>query len=194
MKHLTDKQGFTLIEIIVVLVIMGIMAIGLNSAITYGVQSFVFARNADLLSQKAQLAMARINRELTDITAISFADASRIDYTSPKNSPSCTLDEGCQYSLQISVSGTQITLERTTAPAVTARVLIDGLTASNNGIPFLSYSASSIPTGAVAPAWFSTLTAIKVQISLDIAGGTPLYFQSTINPRATGILTAPKLN
>ncbi len=192
MKKVKGESGFTLIEIIAVIVILGILAVFLTNAIVYGVQSYIFARNADQLSQKAQLAMARINRELTDVTAISYASADRIDYTSPKNPPSCTLDAGCNYSIKR--TDTQIRLERTTAPVVTEQFLIDGVTANNNGKTFLSYSASSVPTGAVVPAWFSTLTAIKVEISLDFAGGNPLYYQSTINPRASGVLNAPPLN
>ncbi len=202
MKRLTDKQGFTLIEIIVVLVIMGIMAVGLNSAITYGVQHFVFARNADQLSQKAQLAMARINRELTDMTAVSTDLPDQIDYTLMQKLPDCPT--GCLYDYSMKKTGTEITLERKamtgrpTVPVVAPKVLIDGVTANYGVNSFLSYFKFN-PDGTMT-AWtttdgFSTLATIKVQIYLDSpGGGNPLDYQGTINPRANGILTAPKLN
>ena len=207
MKRLTDKQGFTLIEIIVVLVIMGIMAVGLNSAITYGVQHFVFARNADQLSQKAQLAMARLSRELIDIKAVDSASADQVDFRLPKSKapttvPPCNLDE-CNY--RIKRNGTQITLEGT-SPVVTAQVLIDGLNATNNSKDFLSYFQSNGTAAWTTANGFGYIKAdgsinanylatIKVQIALDFpSGGNPLEYQGTVNPRANGILNAPKLN
>ncbi len=204
MKQLKGEWGFTLIEIIVVLIILGIMAVVLSSAIIYGVQSFVFARDADQVSQKAQLAMARINREITDITAVTFASADRIDYTlTQKTVPSCTvaLPAGCQYSIKRDNTSNQITLEGTN-PVVAAQVLINGLTANNGGNPFLSYFRS---TGTAA--WSTAdgfgnsngnanyLGTIQVWISLDIlSSGNHLDYKGTINPRANGVPNAPQLN
>ncbi|MGV8059394.1 MAG: type II secretion system protein [Smithellaceae bacterium] len=204
MKQSKNESGFTLIEIIAVLVILGIVAIAFSNIIGYGVRGYIFARNADQLSQKAQLALARLNRELADITAVSFASADQIDYTSPKNLPSCTLDEGCQYSIKR--TGTSITLERITAPVVAAQVLIDGLTANNGGNNFLSYFRSAATTAWTTADGFKNITAdgsinanylgtIKVQISLDFPnGGKPPDYMGTINPRANGVSNAPQLN
>ena len=146
MKQLKSELGFTLIEIIVVLVILGIVAVVLSNAIIYGVQSFVFARDADQLSQKAQLAMERINKELTDITVVSFASADQVDYTLTKNTvPSCTvaLPAGCQYSIKRDNINNQITLEGTN-PVVAVQVLIGGLTANNGGNKFLFFFSNRL--------------------------------------------------
>jgi prepilin-type N-terminal cleavage/methylation domain-containing protein len=214
MKQLTGKQGFTLIEVIVVLVLLGIMAIALSNVITYGVQSYVFARNADQLSQKAQLATARIKQELVDIAPdpnnptvnpISFADANRIDYILIQKLPSCTVSSGCPYQYSMKKTGTSITLERTTAPVVAAQVLIDGLTANNGGNNFLSYFRSEGTAWTTADGFKNIkadgsinanyLGTIKVHISLDFpSGGKPPDYQGTINPRANGVFTAPQLN
>lgn len=202
MKQLKGELGFTLIEVIVVLILLSIVAIVLSNSIIYGVQSYVFARDADQLSQKAQLAMARINKELTDITAVSFVSADQIDYTLTKNTvPSCTvaLPAGCQYSMKR--TGTQITLEGTT-PLVAVQVLIDGLTANNGGNSFLSYFRSDGTTAWATADGFSNingnanyLATIQVWISLDIlSGSNHLDYRGTINPRANGILNAPQLN
>jgi prepilin-type N-terminal cleavage/methylation domain-containing protein len=202
MKQLKGKSGFTLIEIIVVLVLLGIMAAVLSNAIVYGVRSFVFARDADQLSQKAQLAMARINIELTDITAVSFVSADRIDYTLTQNTvPSCAvaLPAGCQYSMKR--NGTQITLEGTN-PVVAVQVLIDGLTANNGGNNFLSFFRSDGATAWTTTDGFSNinsnanyLATIQVWISLDLpSSGDHLGYNGTINPRVNGVLNAPQLN
>ena len=199
MKISKGESGFTLIEIIVVLVILSIMAVVLTNAIVYGVQSYIFARNANHLSQKAQLAMARINRELTDMTAVTTASADQIDYTLTKSTaPSCTVSTGCQYSLKR--TGTQITLEGTN-PVVAAQVLIDGVTADYDGTTkkFLSYFQSDGTTAWTTAYKFSNansnanyLATIQVRISLDFpSGGKPPDYLGTINPRANGVLTAP---
>lgn len=205
MKISKGESGFTLIEIIVVIVILGIMAVVLTNAIVYGIQSYVFARNADQLSQKAQLAMARINRELTDVTAISVASADQIDYTLIQILPGCAVSTGCSYQYSIKRTGTQVTLERTTAPIVAAQILINGLNSSNGGNNFLSYFRSTGSTVWTTADGFKNIKAdgssnanylgtIKVQFSLDFTGVNPLYYQGTINPRANGVLTAPQLN
>jgi prepilin-type N-terminal cleavage/methylation domain-containing protein len=205
MKRLKDNWGFTLIEIIVVLIILGIVAVVLSNAIVYGVQSYIFARDADQLSQRAQLAMARINKELTDITAVSFVSADQIDYTLTKNTvPSCTvaLPAGCQYSMRRDNINNQITLEGTN-PVVAPQVLINGLTANNGGNNFLSYFRSDGTTAWTIADGFSNnnntnanyLATIRVWISLDFpSGGNHLDYQGTINPRVNGVLNAPQLN
>jgi prepilin-type N-terminal cleavage/methylation domain-containing protein len=190
MKKYKDESGFTLVEMIAVLIILSLVAIVLSNAIVYGIQAYIFARNADQLSQKAQLALARISSELTDITAVSFASADRIDYTlAQSTAPSCASPAGCQYSMKR--TGNQITLERITTPAITAQVLIDGLAANNGGNNLLGYFQSGGGTWIATNA-FNTLATIRVQISLDFTGGNPLYYQGTINPRANGILIAPR--
>ena len=78
---LKKEAGFTLIEMIASLVILGVLAIALSSAIMYGVGNLIYTREADQLSQKAQLAMARLDRELVDVRAISSASANQINYT-----------------------------------------------------------------------------------------------------------------
>ncbi|MFP4571580.1 MAG: type II secretion system protein J [Desulfobacterales bacterium] len=65
-----NNQGFTLIETIAVIMLVGIISAVLGLAIVQGAKSYVFARSNVSISQKAQLAVARIERELQAITAI----------------------------------------------------------------------------------------------------------------------------
>lgn len=195
MKRLRENPGFTIIELIAVLMILGIVAFVLSNVIVYGVQGYFFAQNANQTSQKAQLAMTRLNTELTNITNISLASADQIDFTTPRNSPSCLLDEGCQY--RIKRTGTNLTLEATdTVPLVSgAQVLIAGLNAGNDGKTFLSYCKQNETASCT---WTTTdglnsLATIKIQIALDFPDSAPLYFHSSINPRGSGIITAPNI-
>ena len=75
-----NARGFSLIEVIAVLVIMGILAVGLSIGLIKGVEQYLFASEATQLSQKAQLAMARIKKELTEAIEISAISGSAITY------------------------------------------------------------------------------------------------------------------
>lgn len=194
MKQVDNRRGFTLIEIIVVMLLMSIVAAVLLNIICYSVQSYIFARNTDQLSQKTQLAMARLKVELTDIADVAGASATQITYTVPKSAapPSCVSETGCQYT--IILTGKQITLQDVTNSG-TAQVLIDGLTTGNGGKTFLSYFKSDGTSAWTTADGFSALYRIKVNISLDNETGGGVIAtncEGSITPRANVILNAPR--
>ena len=63
-KQHQRQQGFTLIEMIAVLVLVGILSTFAGLGIVKYVQSYLFAKDNAAISANAQLAIARINREL----------------------------------------------------------------------------------------------------------------------------------
>lgn len=66
MRRENRQKGFTLIEMIVVLVLVGILAAGAGLGIVAMVQGYLFSKDNAEISEKAQLALARINRELLE--------------------------------------------------------------------------------------------------------------------------------
>ncbi len=66
-----DKKGFTLIEIIVVLLLVSILTAGAGMGIIAITQGYLFANNNAQMAQKTTIAMKRISRELQEISLVS---------------------------------------------------------------------------------------------------------------------------
>jgi prepilin-type N-terminal cleavage/methylation domain-containing protein len=187
-----DQKGFTLFEVIVSLVLMGIMAVGLTLGLVKVVQSFVFAQEATEVSQKAQLAMARIKKELTDATTVTTSNGTTINYTRSYSPPSCINQDGCSF--RIYQSGNTIYLQGI-SPAFDAQILIDNVSALISGQSFLAYKNT---TGATLDCSTScsldNLSQIEVSFNVTYGSNQSLAFSTTVNPRSGSNLNIPKLN
>ncbi len=82
-----SKAGFTLIEITVSLVLVGLIASIAGTSVIMGMRGYLFAKENDVITQKAQLALSRLNREtieLSDIHDVNSAqDQPYLIYESP---------------------------------------------------------------------------------------------------------------
>ena len=65
-----NKAGFTLIEIMVSLVLVGLIAAISGTAVITATRSYLFAKENDAITQKAQLALGRLNREFIELSDI----------------------------------------------------------------------------------------------------------------------------
>jgi prepilin-type N-terminal cleavage/methylation domain-containing protein len=64
MKINNCQKGFTLIEVIAVLVLVGLLSLAAATGFVTAVQGYLFAKNNATISEKAQLAINRIYQEL----------------------------------------------------------------------------------------------------------------------------------
>ena len=78
------EAGFTLIEIIVTLVLVGILSVFAGLFMTTFLNGYFMVKNNSDTAMKAQMALDRISLELRDVSAVSaLTDNSRITYTNP---------------------------------------------------------------------------------------------------------------
>jgi prepilin-type N-terminal cleavage/methylation domain-containing protein len=86
-KYVMKEDGFTLIEVIVTLLLVSILAAMGGSGIVMGIEGYLFARTNTELSQKSQLALARMTLELGHLSTLdsSSTDDSIVFTTSPDN-------------------------------------------------------------------------------------------------------------
>lgn len=78
------EAGFTLIEIIVTLVLVGILSVFTGLFMTTFLNAYFTIKNNSDTAMKAQMALDRISLELRDVSAVSaLTDNSLITYTNP---------------------------------------------------------------------------------------------------------------
>jgi prepilin-type N-terminal cleavage/methylation domain-containing protein len=80
MKRLADKKGFTLIEMVAILMIVGVIASISGMAIVTGMRGYLFAKENMSIGQKAQMATIRLTREMMELMNVTTAEQWRITY------------------------------------------------------------------------------------------------------------------
>jgi len=177
--NMNNNKGFTLVEIIVSLVIVGIMAAVAGMGIVSMVQGYEFARENVVISQKAQLVMARLRCELMNLS----------DIDSGSSTGSCIIykvETDSQYYRAIGLRGKDLELK--TLPAADCNCNSSGDILSDKVGSFdVGYNGNATP-----PSDLSDLRSIHVSFTLDRSdGNTGDDFKITINPRNNGNLNAP---
>ncbi|WP_043634729.1 PulJ/GspJ family protein [Desulfovibrio sp. TomC] len=79
--QLSNRLGFTLIEVVAALVIMGMIALFATNMLGNAVRGYTAARNADEVAQKAQLALQRMTIEFSALDpSTSSGSATNLTY------------------------------------------------------------------------------------------------------------------
>ncbi len=161
------KKGFTLIELIIVITIIGIIA-GVVGYILLGtVDAWTFKANRNDLLWDGRLAvnrMVREIREIKDLTSVTTASSSQLRFTNINNN-----------SITYSLSGAG--LNRTKDG--TANILAQNV--SSLSFTYYDSGGASIATPAVSP---SATNIKRVRVNLTLTnGGQNFYAQSDSVPR-----------
>ncbi len=165
-----NEKGFTLIELIVSMVLVGILAAIAGMGLVKITEGYVFAKQNAETFQKAQIAMARIVKELgaaekasAAATAITTADADSVAYTRRQSSGSTTFIPNT-----ITISNGLVQLSGTTVGILTN----DVITASSG---FAYYDGTGATTSVPA-----NIRRIVITLTVNGANSTPISFNNTV--------------
>jgi len=158
-----NRKGFTLIEIIVCLVLLGGIGMGVAIYFTKSVEGFLLSKASSEACQKVNLALERLSREIKNMDSVSSSNASTL----------CFSRAGTSFC--VASSGSTITMARNSG---TAHVLIDGVTANGFSISLLNGNGN---------AWSNTtdlsgLARVSISLTLQIYGNITRTFFIDINP------------
>jgi prepilin-type N-terminal cleavage/methylation domain-containing protein len=155
---MSNETAFTLIEVIVSLVLIGVLAAVAGMGLVKITEGYVFAKQNSEAAQKAQIATARIVKELSAAekasaaaTAITAAGSNSVTYTRRESAGSATF-----ITNTIDVSGGTV---RVQVGAAAAATLIDNVTA----LALVYRNAEGIETSVLADIR-------RIEISLTIIG------------------------
>jgi prepilin-type N-terminal cleavage/methylation domain-containing protein len=102
-KKACRQQGFTLIEVLVVLILAGMVAVFAGMGIARVIEGFFFTKLNAETTMKGQMAMTRLVKEFTTITSVSSGTATSIHFTSYR--------QGSPGNHVVTLTGTDVTLD-----------------------------------------------------------------------------------
>jgi prepilin-type N-terminal cleavage/methylation domain-containing protein len=79
-SSIPNKKGFTLIELTTVIVIVSILSVMAGMGLVQIANGYLLVKKSTVAAQQAQIALARVSKELTGLEVISSATATTITY------------------------------------------------------------------------------------------------------------------
>ena len=125
--RLSFSPGFTLVEIIVALLLLGIVAIFGGQLLTTAIQGYIQARSTDEVAQKAQVALQRM--------VIEFSYIAKGDSSTSGNANSFSYNAASLGQHTIQLDGTNILYTQDGSQYI----MLDGIAA--NGLQFKYYDS-----------------------------------------------------
>jgi len=172
MGKIKKKNGFTLIEIIVTLLLVGILAGIAGFGFTQGARAFLFSKDAYAISQKSQLVLERMKKTFINISGITHADAASVTVEFIMNKTVVT------EKFQISGSN----LEIVDVAANSAYIFTNNIVANTGGEDFFSYFKTDGTAWVIADG-SENLAKIAVFMTIKGPNNFPVKFNIEMVPR-----------
>ena len=176
MEQPSAISGFTLIELIAVILLMGLLVLGGTSFMTYGVRGFTLVGTHVDFLQKSGLAMERLIREMENMDRVYQAGAAGVRFRR----------DGDDYG--IALAGNEIRIIRSNALPGDGQgaVLADNITAFS--LNFQDPSNSTWTPDANNS--LRELARVEISFTMTIEG-LSRQFDMVVNPTYTDMLNGP---
>ena len=161
-KQVKNQKGFTLIEIIVSLVLVGIIGVFAGMGLVSIVEGFIFTKMNAETAQKGQAAMTRLVKEFNFISSVTSGTDTSINFTSYKAGVAGT------HVLVLVVDGNNLVFD--------SDILTDDVSAFE-----LAYYDSY--NGTKQSTWSSSRKIIEITLTLRGASDIDSVFTSRVVPR-----------
>jgi prepilin-type N-terminal cleavage/methylation domain-containing protein len=180
LKRKLNEKGFTLIEVVVTLILVGTTAVLAGMWIVNVANGYVFAKmNADTV-QKGQLALTRLTKEFSAIQSVTAASGAGITYTRIDSVLNNTV-----VTYTVRVQSGELQLQQVTGePGAPWYTLTDNV--SSGGLSFrYCNDIDSSGTQVCESDWPTTGTrrVIEIKLTLKGANDVPSEFTRRVAPR-----------
>ncbi len=165
------ESGFTLIEMLATLILVSLLAVVAGMGLVKGLEGYLFVKDTTVLTQKAQIGLERMRRELVEVSNI-------------------TSISGPPVTLTFSTPSGNRTITHNTG---SAEILLDGNTLLDYVNSFNVTYLKSVGNWVLGTDDIRDLNEVTISLALDLPGGGagPLSFTTSVNPRNTGNANAP---
>jgi prepilin-type N-terminal cleavage/methylation domain-containing protein len=175
-KRKSCEKGFTLIEVIVTLVLVGITAALAGMWIVSVANGYVFAKTNAKTAQNGQLAMTRLVKEFNGMKSVTSAGSTSITFKRA-DSPTTSVD------VNISLNTLDSTLLQINNNTLTDKVSAFSLTYCTNPTG-TAYCGGEETANSCSSSWSSTTSrTIRIDLTLTAGNSTPVTFTRCVTPR-----------
>jgi prepilin-type N-terminal cleavage/methylation domain-containing protein len=171
----SEEKGFTLIEVIVTLILVGITAALAGMWIVNVANGYVFAKMNANTVQKGQLAITRLAKEFASISSVDIGSSTGTSIT---------------YTRIDSIDTTPVTsppisnIRTLTISAASGLLTLGGWTLTDSVDTFsLSYCDDNLTSPTCSSSWSTTKRIIEVTLKLQGADNTLSEFKTRAIPR-----------
>ena len=172
-----STRGFTLMEVILSVAILGVLTVLVLSSLTVGARGFMSSRADVETTQRARLFLTRLAIDLRSLTAITQAQATTLVFTDR---------EGTVFT--VARSGSNVTLNN--------NLLIEHVGSYPAGTQMFTYLQDDGVTPWTTASDLDLLASIVITLRLTrsrdpVASGVTHTFTATLNPRNNGAANYP---
>ncbi len=167
--HKNADKGFTVLELIASLVLLGLLTAIFGMGLVAAMQSHEFNRNNVHLAQKSQSALMRISRELMELTAIEAINTGAGDpFIIYRRTDTTNAQATVRYGLHLDTANDNLLLYTALAPTI---VTLNGSTSSSGDILINRVKNFSLRYFQGSSLWtwgsdFALLSSIEVNLQL----------------------------